>query len=133
MKKASTENDHKAKNMVSLSEALRAAQHLVIYRKVLSDPVVASLLELLDQLSRNAKLTRQALLRITESYAAFFSRLAERTATAGLYGVGTPWQDHLLDLILNDENVFSSGTVLRVWQFRKISGVSGRNRPQPLA
>ena len=108
MKKTSPENHQETRDIVSLSKALRAAQQLVIYRRVLSDPIVSSLLELLDQLSRNAKLTRKALLRITESYATFFSRLAERTAASCRYGLGTPWQDHLLDLIFNDENLFSS-------------------------
>ena len=108
MKKASLENDQETRCFASLSKALRDAQHLVIYRGLLSDPVVSSFLELLDTLGRNAKLTRKALLRINESYAMFFSRLAQRTASTCRYGLGTPWQDHLLDLILNDENLFSA-------------------------
>ena len=108
MKKTSPENHPETKDIVSLSKALRAAQQLVIYRRVLSDPIVSSLLELLDQLSRNPKFTRKALHRITESYATFFSHLAEKTAVGCRYGLGTPWQDHLLDLIFNDENLFSS-------------------------
>src|SRR5262245_58285915 len=108
MKKASLENDQETKCLASLSKALRDAQHLVIYRGLLSDPVVSSFLELLDTLGRNAKLTRKALLRINESYAMFFSGLAQRTASTCRYGLGTPWQDHLLDLILNDENLFSA-------------------------
>jgi len=108
MKKASPENQQETKDILSLSKALRATQQLVIYRNVLSDPIVSSLLELLDQLCRNTKLTRKGLLRLAESYATFFSRLAEKAAISCRYGVGTPWQDHLLDLILNDENLFSS-------------------------
>ena len=108
MKKTSPDKYQEPKDIVSLSKALRAAQQLVIYRKVLSDPIVSSLLELLDQLDRNTKLTRKGLLRITESYATFFSRLAERTALRRPFGLGSPWQDHLLDLIFNDENLFSS-------------------------
>ena len=108
MKRTSADNHQETKDIMSLNKALRAAQQLVIYRKVLSDPIVSSLLELLDQLSRNTKLTRKGLLRITESYVALFSRLAEKTAARRGFRVGTPWQDHLLDLILNDENLFSS-------------------------
>jgi len=108
MKKTSAEDQQETKDIVSLTKAWRAAQQLVIYRRVLCDPIVSSLLELLDRLSRNAKFTRKALLRVNESYATLFSRLAEKTAGGHGYGLGTPWQDHLLDLIFNDENPFSS-------------------------
>jgi uncharacterized protein len=108
MKKTSSDNHEKTEESVSLSKALRGAQQLVIYRKILSDPIVASFLDLLDQLGRNGKLTRKGLLRMAESYATFFSCLAEKTVRKRAFGLGTPWQDHLLDLILNDENLFSS-------------------------
>jgi predicted AAA+ superfamily ATPase len=108
MKKPSPDKLQETQDILNLSKALRAAQQLVIYRNVLSDPIVFSLLELLDQLDRNSKLTRKAALRISESYATFFSRLAETTALRRSFGVGSPWQDHLLDLIFNDENLFSS-------------------------
>ncbi|MGH9425022.1 MAG: ATP-binding protein, partial [Terriglobia bacterium] len=108
MKKTSADNEKEAKDIVNLTKAWQAAQQLVIYRGILSDPIVSSFLELLEQLSRNAKPTRKALLRINESYAAFFSRLAENTLVRRQYGLGSPWQAHLLDLIFNDENLFSS-------------------------
>ena len=108
MKKPSPDRLQETQDILNLNKALRAAQQLVIYRNVLSDPIVSSLLELLDQLDRNSKLTRKAALRISESYATFFSRLAERTALRRSFGLGSPWQDHLLDLIFNDENLFSS-------------------------
>jgi uncharacterized protein len=107
MKKTSPENRTETKGTVSLSQTLRAAQQLVIYRSIMSDPIVSALLELLDQLSRTAKLTRKGLLRINEAYAVVFSRLAENAASRSC-GVGTPWQDHLIELILADENLFSS-------------------------
>ena len=107
MKKISPEDQHGTKEVTSLAKALHAAQRLVVYRSILSDPVVSSLLELLDQLCRNSKPTRKALLRITESYATLFSGLANRAATKCVCRLGTPWQDHLLNLILKDENLLS--------------------------
>jgi len=108
MNKASCRNQPENGAVETLSKALRAAHQLVIYRGILSDPTVSSMVELLDRLTRNTKHTRKTRLRLTESYARLFSRLAERTATRVSYGLGTPWQDHLLDLILTDENLFSS-------------------------
>ena len=108
MKKTPPDKHQETQDILSLSKALRAAHRLVIYRKILSDPIVSSLLDLLDQLDRNSKLTRKAALHISESYATFFSRLAETTALQRSFGLGSPWQDHLLDLIFNDENLFSS-------------------------
>jgi uncharacterized protein len=107
MKKTSADNHEQTDASARLSKALRGAQQLVIYRKVLSDPIVASFLDLLEQLSRGGKLTRKGQLRMTESYATFFSGLAERTVRSPVFGLGTPWQDHLLELVLNDENLFS--------------------------
>jgi len=108
MKKTPPHKHQETQDILSLSKALRAAHRLVIYRKILSDPIVSSLLDLLDQLDRNARLTRKGLLRMTESYATFFSHLAEKTVLKRSFGLGSPWQDHLLDLIFNDENLFSS-------------------------
>src|SRR5262245_7910633 len=107
MKKTSPEDQLGTKDTANLAKALHAAQRLVVYRSILSDPAVSSLLELLDQLCRNSKPTRKALLRITEAYATLFSGLANRGTTKCVSGLGTPWQDHLLNLILNDENLFS--------------------------
>jgi hypothetical protein len=61
MKKTSSDKHQETQDILSLSKALRAARQLVIYRKILSDPIVSSLLDLLDQLDRNAKLTRKGL------------------------------------------------------------------------
>jgi predicted AAA+ superfamily ATPase len=108
MKKVSSDKHQDPPDIVCLSKALRAAHQLVIYRRILSDPILSALVELLDQLDRNARLTRKGVLRLTESYATFFSRLAEKTALRRPFALGSPWQDHLLDLIFNDENLFSS-------------------------
>jgi predicted AAA+ superfamily ATPase len=108
MKKTSANNHEQTDANARLSKALHAGRQLVIYRHVLTDPIVASFLDLLEQLSRADKRTKKGQLRMTESYATFFSGLAERTVRRRAFGLGTPWQDHLLELILIDENLFSS-------------------------
>lgn len=101
MKKTQTETQ-------DLLEAVyRNAQQLVIYRGILSDPVVAILLDLLDLLSRQGRPTRKATLRVAEAYAAFFSQLATKASCSQAFRVGDVMQGHLLDLILSDENIFS--------------------------
>ena len=90
MKKTPPDKHQETQDILSHSKALRAARQLVIYRKILSDPIVSSLLDLLDQLDRNSKLTRKAALRISESYATFFSRLAEATTLQRSFRLGSP-------------------------------------------
>ncbi len=101
MKKTPTETQE------FLERVYRNARQLVIYRGILSDPIVSTLVELLDLLSRDGKHTRKTALRVAEAYAVFFSRLAAKASSSGSPGTGDVLQRHLLDLILSDENVFS--------------------------
>lgn len=91
-----------------LQEVLFQAQQLVLFRGILADPILVNLVELLDFVSREPKSGRRERERISRSYAHFFSRLASKAESAGPPAAGTPWQNHLLDLVLSDENVFSS-------------------------
>jgi predicted AAA+ superfamily ATPase len=94
--------------LIHPQKVLRGAQQLVIYRGILADPIMRALLELLDSVGSKRGRGCKRLNRIAESYARFFSRLAAK-AEAGCEGrVGTPLQNHLLDLILGDENTFST-------------------------
>ena len=90
MKKPSPDNLQETQDILNLSKALRAAQQLVIYRNVLSDPIVSSLLELLDQLDRNSKLTRKAALRISESYADILFSSGRKDCPSAVVWIGFP-------------------------------------------
>jgi hypothetical protein len=102
---------HPAKESPPLNhfqDALRRAQQLVIYRKILADPIVSAFLKLLDCVTQNKKATPKRLLKMAEAYASFFSGLALKVQASNAPRVGTPLQNHLMELILTDENVFSS-------------------------
>jgi uncharacterized protein len=94
--------------LIHLQKVLRSAQQLVIYRGILADPIMQALLELLDSVGSKRRRGRKTLTRIAESYALFFSHLAAKTEAGCEVRVGTPLQNHLLDLILSDENTFSA-------------------------
>src|SRR5262245_44203122 len=93
--------------LIHPQKVLHVAQQIVIYRGILADPIMRALLELLDSVGSKRGRGRKTLNRIAESYAHFFSRLAAKAEFACEVRVGTPLQNHLLDLILGDENTFS--------------------------
>ena len=84
----------------------RNAQRLVFYRKILADPTVKNLLTVLHLVARRAK-TRKSFSKVAEAYAVFFSSLTNEAAGWQRAPVGTPFQNHLLNLVLLDENSFS--------------------------
>ncbi len=83
-----------------LASARSALRRLSVYRSLLSDPVVQRLSELLDRLAEDV--TDPA--ACAGAYHALFAAL---TGTERTTGTGDAWQDHLLNLILWDENIFS--------------------------
>ncbi len=90
-----------------LQEIYQAVLHLVIFRRLLEDPIVAHFLELLRFLEDERKQGPSRIRRIADSYAGFFSGLARLSLNRQEPTVGTVWQNHLLNLILDDENSFS--------------------------
>jgi predicted AAA+ superfamily ATPase len=90
-----------------LQETYQAGSHLVIFRRLLEDPIVAHFLELLRFLENERKQGPRGIRRIADSYAGFFSGLARLSMDRQEPTVGTVWQNHLLNLILDDENSFS--------------------------
>lgn len=93
----------------SLRSLIRQAHRLVIFRAVLRDPVVAALLDFLEGITGSRAHTAKVTKRVAASYASFFTGLASQAVSAQEACVGTPWQNHLLNLVLRDENPFSRG------------------------
>jgi uncharacterized protein len=90
-----------------LRKAIESASSLVIYRQILQDPVVARMIEFLDLIAHDPSQSWQHSRKLAAAYALFFSALATKAASNREAPVGNPWQNHLLDLVLNDENAFS--------------------------
>lgn len=93
----------------SLRSLIRRVHQLVIFRAVLRDPVVAALLDFLEGLAGNRIHTAKVARRVAASYSSFITGLASKAVPGGDPSVGTPWQNHLMNLVLRDENPFSRG------------------------
>jgi len=91
----------------NLRQVIGSASSLVVYREILHDPVVARMIEFLDLIIQDSERCWQYSRRLVESYALFFSALSIKALSDAGAPVGNPWQNHLLDLVLSDENPFS--------------------------
>ena len=79
-----------------------AANTLVVYRNLLQDPIFPKLLDIL------AKAVKQKPgFDILSDYYDFYSCLVEKGENSESPSVGNLWQNHLLNIILTDENPFS--------------------------
>jgi len=83
-------------------EALRGARGLLLYRGILQDPVCRAFTGFLEAVAGRAG-TDQLL----EAYAELFYILSREAGETGTEPVGDAWQNHLLNLILFDDNAFS--------------------------
>jgi predicted AAA+ superfamily ATPase len=90
-----------------LRKVVRAASSLVIYRGILKDPVAAGMLGLLERIVSDSRESPEYSKNLAEAYALFFSTLSTKATSNRKAPVGNPWQNHLLDSVLTDENVFS--------------------------
>jgi hypothetical protein len=90
-----------------LRKAHRSASRLVLYRGIRRDPVVHALAELLKSVLAGESLSSDPSDGIAGAYSSFFTALAEAARKNPHPSVGSPWQSHLLELVLNDENSFS--------------------------
>lgn len=86
------------------SEVLRAARGLVLYRSILKDPACLALVRFLEAVTGAARPEE-----ILDAYGELFFLLSEKAEEAGGEPVGDAWQNHLLDLVLYDDNTFSRG------------------------
>ncbi len=93
--------------LAELRKAVHAASSLVIYRGILRDPVAARMFGFLERMVLDTPESAEYFRNLTEAYALFFSSLSSKVLSNGEQPVGSPWQNHLLDLLLNDENPFS--------------------------
>ncbi|MGI6035486.1 MAG: ATP-binding protein [Limnochordia bacterium] len=83
-----------------LFQAQLALRRLCLYRSVANDPVVQTAVQL-------AELVQEDLpLQVLETYHALTGMLAY-AEVAPVGDVGDPWQDHLLNLIIYDDNPFT--------------------------
>ena len=91
----------------SLRRVATHASQLVLFRGILMDPVITGMRELLRAIIDEGRLTAIGFERVAEAYALFFSRLAGTAREENEQPVGSPWQNHLMNLILDDENPFT--------------------------
>ena len=93
--------------LADFRQSIKRARLSSFFVGLLEDPIVAHFLELLRLLEKEGKRGPKRIWKIGESYAGFFSGLARLSQDRLEPTVGTVWQDHLLNLILDDENPFS--------------------------
>ncbi len=98
---------HFEETIAGLKETLQEAQTLVIYRAILNDSVVVAKLQMLEEIITSSQVATPTSKKLYQAYASFFSALAASAEFDSDTPVGTPWQNHLLDLILASENPFS--------------------------
>ncbi|MFY9471984.1 MAG: ATP-binding protein, partial [Tepidanaerobacteraceae bacterium] len=83
-------------------DAQMAAQSLVIYRSILKDPIVETFMQILD-----LALGEASFQELVTKYHDFFSRLVSQSENRSEPAFGNLWQDHILNLVIGDENPFS--------------------------
>lgn len=90
-------------NTLPCYKARWACKRLTVYSSLKQDPIFAGMTRLLDLLCSDDSQVEL----IVETYSQLFSRLSAKTEMGANPMVGNAWQNHLLDLILGDENTFS--------------------------
>ena len=91
----------------SIRKLLVRVNQLVIFRGVLQDPVVVALIDCLGGMVTNRLHSTKIFSRVARNYASFFAGLVSEVEFGQESYMGTPWQNHLLNVILHDENLFS--------------------------
>lgn len=94
--------------MLNLEELIHTEWELVLYRGILRDVQVEKLLDLIRELTRMLPDTHGVLSRYYDFTTAFLPRAA-KIAVPGR----NVWQDYLLELVLQEENLFTQQTELQ--------------------
>lgn len=89
------------------SQALQAARCLTLYRGIMEDPVYRAMVLFLEKVTSHASMEQ-----ILGSYGEIFRLLSEKVIMAGEKPVGDAWQNHLLNLILYQDNPFGEAAAL---------------------
>lgn len=97
-----------ARGSSHFARLLRRVEGLHVFRGVLQDEIGRSFLGLLALLTADDGPDPDSHTAIVSSYARLFALLAEEVELRNEAIVGDPWQNHLLDRLLCDENPFSS-------------------------
>lgn len=105
----------------ALSRARQAAKRLTVFRGVLRDPLLSRAMAFLDALLSDGADPGFLL----DEYHSLFAMILEAAEEPGGFPVGNPWQNHLIDLILTDENPFSRRAELRSPAGHKAGPVAG--------
>ncbi len=92
-------------------KVLRAVRGLVLYRGIIKDPVFAAMLRFLEVAAGKAEPDE-----ILDAYGELFFRLAGQEEGAPGVPLQDAWQNHLLDLILFDDNAFSRKAAAFPWE-----------------
>lgn len=87
--------------------ALRGAGSLVIYRSIIKDPICRTWLNFIESVTDNEPADE-----ILNMYCELFFCLAQQTNPTEGSITGDLWQDHLLKLLLYDDNAFSRAASL---------------------
>lgn len=87
--------------------ALRAAASLTLYRNIILDPACRTWLNFIESVAKGKPADE-----ILNIYGELFFCLAQRTKPTEGSFTGDAWQDHLLSLLLYDDNAFSRGASL---------------------
>ncbi|MDD4237442.1 MAG: ATP-binding protein [Desulfotomaculaceae bacterium] len=88
--------------LTQISQALHAARGLTLYRGIMEDPVCGAMVVFLEKVASQAPLEQ-----ILDSYGEIFRLLSVQAIVAQEKPVGDAWQNHLLNLILYQDNPFS--------------------------
>lgn len=89
--------------MIGIRQARWGLKQLTIYRNLLDDEIIKNFIVILDLLDREETFPE----KLTEAYSSFSALLLEKSELSSFPLIGDPWQNYLLERVLESENVFT--------------------------